>query len=206
METVSISPGWQFHTELPDGTEVTLNTASSVTYPRSFDGRDKREVSIQGEVFFDVAQNARQPFFVKAGNVVLQALGTSFNVNAYGDKDSVYTTLVSGSLKVKSEILKPGQQAAVALSDTASVKVSRANLSATGMWRQGYFSFNQSRIDEVMSELSRWYKWEISYAAGAKRVSFSATFCRRTSEADVLQTLRDNGIRFQKTGNRLLIQ
>lgn len=210
VHTLSISPGWQFHTTLPDGTAVVLNAASSVTYPGSFKGFSKREVEVKGEVFFDVAHNSRKPFFVKVKGVELQALGTSFNVNAYGDKDSVYTTLVSGSLKAvkgkSSALLQPGQQAAIALKDTTPIKVGKANLAQTGMWREGYFSFKQSRVDEVMQELSRWYKWDISFAPTAKSSSFSGVFCRRTSEAEALETLKAGGIQFQKTGNKIVIQ
>ena len=88
--------------------------------PVVFDGTTRR-VEINGEVFFNVAHNARRPFIVTAGSTEVQVLGTTFNVNAYKDEDAIKTTLITGKVKIlshvsshdESAILKPGQQAQV---------------------------------------------------------------------------------------------
>ncbi len=94
--------GGQYKLILADGTKVWLNAASSITYPTSFTGKN-REVNISGEVYMEVKKDAKKPFRVilKDGGEV-EVLGTSFNINAYGDdEEGIATTLLEGSVRVK---------------------------------------------------------------------------------------------------------
>lgn len=139
--TMATPKGGQYQLTLPDDTKVWLNAASSITYPAVFVG-NKREVKIAGEVYFEVAKNKQKPFVVDVDEKSLvEALGTSFNINSYTDEESIKTTLLEGSVRVlktnttatatspglqpkSSEaddklkgavILKPGQQATIAV-------------------------------------------------------------------------------------------
>ena len=113
-ENILTTPmGGKYHLGFPDGTEVWLNSASSITYPTAFEG-NQRFVKITGEVYFEVVHNPNMLFVVKAGNQVITDLGTSFNINANPDEGSITTTVLQGGVKIfvgsKTNLLFPGQQ------------------------------------------------------------------------------------------------
>ncbi len=84
---------------LPDGSTVTLNSNSKLTFPRKFKG-ERREVSIEGEAFFDVVRNPEKPFIIHAGNAQVKVLGTSFSVSAYPGNDRVEVIVETGKVQV----------------------------------------------------------------------------------------------------------
>lgn len=86
---------------LPDGTEVWLNGDSHLSYNRDF-GKRKREITLVGEAFFDVAHNTRAPLTVHAKDVNILVTGTAFNVRSYPGDDEVETALIRGSVEVSS--------------------------------------------------------------------------------------------------------
>jgi len=92
---------------LPDGTKIWLNAETTLKYPEKFTGKN-REVSLDGEAFFDVAKDEKKPFTVKTSDLDITALGTTFNVKSYSDEGTIETTLVYGSLCIKKEYA-PGQ-------------------------------------------------------------------------------------------------
>ena len=103
---------------LPDGTKIWLNAETTLKYPEKFTGKN-REVSLDGEAFFDVAKDEQKLFTVKTSDLDITALGTSFNVKSYSNEGTIETTLVTGSLCVKKEdvtekargiLLKPKQR------------------------------------------------------------------------------------------------
>jgi len=103
---------------LSDGTKVWLSARSQLRYRQSFTGKT-RDVTLEGEAYFEVAHNTRQPFRVMAGGQTVVALGTSFNVRAYAGEQDVKVTLVEGIISVTDEkskhevILKPSQEATI---------------------------------------------------------------------------------------------
>ncbi|WP_167616636.1 FecR family protein [Maribellus sediminis] len=84
---------------LPDGSVVALNSNSKLTFPKKFRG-DVREVSIEGEAFFDVIPNAEKPFVINAGDAQVKVLGTSFTVNAYPENKTVEVIVKTGKVQV----------------------------------------------------------------------------------------------------------
>src|SRR5690554_49281 len=84
---------------LPDGSFVTLNSNSTLHFPEKFEG-NIREVFITGEAFFDVTPDAAKPFIIHAGNAQVKVLGTSFNVHAYPDAETVEVTVESGTVQL----------------------------------------------------------------------------------------------------------
>jgi len=98
--TMSTPTGGQYQVTLPDGTRVWLNAASSITYPAAF-VENARNVKVTGEVYFEVARNKARPFIVDVdGKSLVEALGTSFNINSYADESHIRTTLFEGAVKV----------------------------------------------------------------------------------------------------------
>ncbi|WP_290709575.1 FecR family protein [Flavihumibacter sp. CACIAM 22H1] len=175
FNTMSTPVGGQYRLTLPDGTGIWLNAASSITYPTAFTGGE-RTVSITGEVYFEVAKNPRQPFKVKAGDQLIEVLGTHFNVNAYPEERSLATTLVEGSVKVSGIgtghtenpasaapvlILQPGQQAQFS---KGKLQLNQyPDLEETLAWKDGLFHFNGTNIETIMRNVARWYGVEVVY-------------------------------------------
>ena len=84
---------------LPDGTSVHLNSGSKLSYNSEYNG-NVREVTLEGEAFFDVIPNKDKPFIVKTSVFNIEVLGTSFNVSIYNDENIAETTLIEGKVKL----------------------------------------------------------------------------------------------------------
>ncbi|MDR0794172.1 MAG: FecR domain-containing protein, partial [Chitinophagaceae bacterium] len=151
--------------QLADGSQVWLNAASSITFPNIFAGNE-RNVSITGEVYFEVAHNAAKPFVVKVNEMKVEVLGTHFNINSYSDEDYVKTTLLEGKVKISNnnsnKILLPAQQAR--MDKTGALKIiNHVNIDEVMAWKEGNFLFENYDIYEVMKQLKRWYDIDVEY-------------------------------------------
>ncbi|SEW52999.1 FecR family protein [Chitinophaga arvensicola] len=179
--------GGQFRVVLPDGSRVWLNAGSSVRYPVAFNGT-RREVTLTGEAYFEVAADARMPFRVTAGAVVMDDLGTAFNVMAYPDEAQLKTTLVEGAVKVQRKeeavILKPGQQVAAG----QELKVQTVDTDEVIAWKNGEFSFNHNSIYEIMRQIARWYEVEVKFE-GQHDTYLSGNISRSANLSEVLRML-----------------
>ena len=85
---------------LPDGTKAWLNAGTELTYNEDY-GQKKRTLFLTGEAFFDVAKDKEHPFIVNTSDLIIQALGTQFNVKAYPEEKIITTTLVEGKIDVR---------------------------------------------------------------------------------------------------------
>jgi ferric-dicitrate binding protein FerR (iron transport regulator) len=189
--TMTTPKGGQYKLTLPDGSKVWLNAASSITYPAAFVGKE-RTVTIKGEVYFEVAKNENMPFHVKANNITVDVLGTSFNIMAYDDEPAIKTTLITGAIKVNGHLLKPGQQAVnERITDNADIEEAIA-------WKNGLFEFNQQSIVSIMQQISRWYDVDIQYQGTIKSKTFTGQISRYADIATVLQMMElTGGIHFK---------
>jgi ferric-dicitrate binding protein FerR (iron transport regulator) len=203
--TMTTPKGRQFSLVLPDGTQVWLNAASSITYPTAFVGND-RKVSITGEAYFEVTHNVSKPFHVNVNGMDVQVLGTHFNINAYGDDGNTKTTLLQGSIKVsvagKMQVVKPGQQTQVASNNIKLVP--DADIDAVMAWRNGFFSFENTGIKEIMKQLSRWYDVEVIYQGEPKDI-FTGEIDRNLTLSQVLKVLSDTKVKYRIEESRKLI-
>lgn len=207
--TVSTPNGRQFQLMLPDGSKIWLNAASSVTYPTAFKG-NLREVKITGEVYFEVKQEADNPFIVQIANgSQIQVLGTSFNVNAYNDEAAIYTTLLSGSVQIKNNgtapvVLKPGYQSRF-VRKTGALEVRRANEEAVMAWKQGYFHFDEADIRTIMRQIERWYDVDVTFAQVPAK-TFSGVIPRNVNVSQVFAILEATGnVHFKIEGNNVIV-
>ncbi|MGQ7868854.1 FecR family protein [Sunxiuqinia sp. sy24] len=99
-ESVITAPmGAKSSISLPDGSTVILNAGSVLKYSGDF-GKDIREVSLEGEAFFEVAKDKSKRFQVRTSDITVKAYGTKFNVKSYGDEKTIETTLVEGSISI----------------------------------------------------------------------------------------------------------
>jgi transmembrane sensor len=206
--TISTPQGGQYQIVLPDGSKVWLNAASSIKFPAMFTGTE-RNVELSGEAYMEIAKNLKQPFVVKASNTEIRVLGTSFNINAYGDEEAIKTTLIEGRVKVlkgsKGAVLKPGQQAVVVSSDQQDINVQSANIEQTLAWKNGLFNFNNLSLQQILRQLSRWYNIEIVYQQQIPSKSFSGEIQRDLNLSEVLEVLKDAGVHFTLEGRKLIV-
>ena len=159
--------GGEYSLVLSDGTKVFLNADSELKYPVEFsDG--KRIVDLKGEAYFEVHKDSLRPFVVRMNGSEVTVLGTSFNVNTYGDDGQIYTTLVNGSVRVSSvkngqaEVLKPGMQSVMDV-QSGQLTVREVDVEPYVAWREGRFVFRAMTLDLIMRQLQRWYDFEVFY-------------------------------------------
>ncbi|MGN6339964.1 MAG: FecR family protein [Ginsengibacter sp.] len=194
------------HVVLSDGSKVWLDVASSITYPVSFTGKE-RKVSITGEAYFEVAHDAMKPFYVNHRDMNIRVLGTHFNVNAFEDEGTdIKVTLLKGKVEVNNQIsketLKPGQQAIV----NNKIKIfNDVDLDEVMGWKNGYFEFNNSDLANVLSQVSRWYNVDVVYKGYNKPRQFMGEIQRDLNLSEILKILAKNGIQFQIEGNKLIV-
>ena len=157
-----IPKGTFYHLVLSDGTKVWLNADSKIKYPVSF-GKDKREVSLHGEGYFEVAKDSTRPFIVSTDKMDVKVLGTTFDVNTYEDEGKSFVVLVEGLVEVsagkgESRIITPGHMAEVNMYDVqAKIRVSRCDTEHYVAWKNGNFSFRNASLTEILKRVSRYY-------------------------------------------------
>lgn len=210
--TLSTPKGGQYQLTLPDGTNVWINAASSITFPTAFTGKD-RHVQITGEAYFEVAKNTHQPFFVDVevdGNEkeTIEVLGTKFNVNSYSNETSIATTLMEGNVKVtagkRSLLLKPGQQTQLKQQDQSITINLHPDLEKIIAWKQGLFNFNDADVPSVMRQLERWYDIQVRYEGAVPALRLKGELDRGVPLSGILKILPELGIRY-RLDNRTLI-
>lgn len=169
--------GWMFHSyrsparmllastdaetqliRLPDGSQVTLNRHSQLSYPETFGS--ERIVKLNGEAYFEVSKNPEKPFRVKTNSVTVSVLGTHFNVNAYAADSLIETTLLEGSVTVsnntngKQVILKPNETAVYRKSSGLLTMYSDNDADNEISWCKGILSFDNASMGEIARKLS----------------------------------------------------
>jgi transmembrane sensor len=207
--TVETPNGGQFLVQLPDGSKVWLNAASSLKFPADFGGLDRRVVELTGEAYFEIAKDKSRPFIVKTDSQQVQVLGTHFNVNAYHDEPDVKTTLLEGAVKVaaingQAIVLKPGEQA---VWQAKQLNVQVADLDEAIAWKNGYFRFNDEKLQSVMRKLSRWYDVEVKYVGNPSMEEFTGKISRNKNISQVLKVLESTkAVHFKLEGRRITVQ
>ena len=208
FNSISTPGGGQYKVVLPDGSEVWLNALSSIRFPTRFIGA-QREVEITGEAYFEVKSNTNQPFWVRSGDQVVKVLGTRFNLQAYFDEGAIRTTLLEGSVSVKSGSkqvqITPGQQVINNLNE--NLKVKEVDAEQAVAWKNGLFQFWNTELEEIMRQLSRWYKIEVEYVSPVYGRTFTGFISRDVTISNVLKMLEEAGdVRFGVEGNLVLVK
>lgn len=210
VNTLSTGVGETFNLRLSDGSSVTLNSASSLIFPVDLNTGAERIVDLKGEGFFNVSKNPKRPFIVKTGIQKVKVLGTHFNINNYSNEQFTTTTLLQGSVQVtnisnaEQVTLKPGQQSLVM--QGRDIMTNSANIKSVMAWKNGYFRFNQERIDVIMQTLSRWYPIEIIYEGDLPEEKFSGVISRNGNISAVLNMLSySKAVRFKVEGRRVTV-
>lgn len=210
--TMTTPKGRQFQFTLPDGTKVWLNAASSIRYPTSFN-EAKREVTIQGEAYFEVVQNAKAPFMVNVANKAkVEVLGTSFNISAYENDNSVQTTLVEGAVLVtsnnnlKAPVLLSPRDLAIINNGAQAIKVqSNVHLESILSWKNGMLNFEGVPFKDIMKQVERWYDIDVEYENGIPSIKFVGKVTRDLPLNGLLSALESTDVRFRVEGRKLIV-
>ena len=207
--TISTPRGGQYQVVLPDGSQVWLNAASSLRFPTSFTGNERR-VEITGEAYFEVAKNANLPFVVQVNTSEIKVLGTHFNIMAYNEEELLKTTLLEGSVQFTSgenhATLQPGQQSQ--LIKNGQVKIlDNVNIEEVVAWKNGMFHFEKMDIESLMRQISRWYDIEVVYQNHKSDDKFIADIPRNTNLSDALKALELTGkVQFDVEGKTVIVK
>lgn len=190
---------------LNDGSIVWLNSQSSIRYPVAFVG-DERQVEITGEAYFEVAKNLTKKFIVASNGLNIEVLGTHFNVNSYNDNKNIKVTLLEGSVKIikgaGTFILKPGQQAQVA---NEIQVLNGANIESVMAWKNGFFSFSGTSVEELMNILGRWYNVEIVFNKSIPNRQFGGQIATSANLSQVVKVLNESELKCALLNGKLVI-
>jgi transmembrane sensor len=209
--TIETPRGGKYQVNLPDGSKVWLNAASSLIYPTQFEGNE-RKVEVSGEAYFEVTPNKTMPFRVASRNQIIEVLGTHFNVNAYTDEPVIRTTLLEGLVSIKpdratgleNKVLKPGQES---LLGENGIKIQEADIEAVIAWKNGDFIFKEESLASIMRKVSKWYDVDVSYEKGInEKLIFSGLVSRSRNISAILSNMELTGkVHFKIEGRRIII-
>lgn len=164
ISTITVPAGQRVNLALPDGTNVWLNARSKMSYPAAFTG-DQREITLDGEAYFEVSHNAEKPFIVQTSKCKVEVLGTKFNVEAYSDSEDFNTALMEGSVKV---INNENPSGPVLLSPNHMVYLKNGKLSASPIsdfdvyrWKEGLICFRNMNFERLMLRFEKCYGIQI---------------------------------------------
>jgi transmembrane sensor len=205
MQLIATAAGEKKAVQLSDGTKINLNAGTQLYVPADY-GKKERKVKLQGEAFFEVAQDASHPFSIESDSTVTTVLGTSFNIRSY---DGFQIAVASGTVKISDAV--SGKTLAETL--TANKQLIRAdnhttisdiNVGIAGAWRSNIFYFNNNTIYEIGEELERQYNIKVivnGTATGHYNISFS-----REPLSKVLKVLAGlTGIEYQLKEDKVII-
>lgn len=162
-QTLYVPAGQRALLTLSDSSKVWLNANTTFTFPTTFSS-DTREVTIEGEGYFDIAHNASQPFVVKAGKYDVKVLGTEFNVLAYPENPEFEVSLLNGSVEViraggkNGRLIAPGQRIFM---EKNHLKIARIEHASYFMWKDGLISFDDEAFPEMVRKLERYFDLKI---------------------------------------------
>lgn len=206
---IIVPAGERFSLRLSDGTKVWINSESSLRYPVRF-GKGRREVEVRGNVYFEVTRDTSRPFVVLGRELVTEVLGTSFEVNLYGDGDETSATLVEGKVRVlagkHAVVMKPDEQIVfnTKSGDVEIIKVDAANMVR---WKDGVLVIDNERFDNVVWKLERWYGVTIINETGMRYdESFSGEFDREDIQVAIETICVNLGITYFMEKDRIVLK
>ncbi|HBL33653.1 MAG TPA: hypothetical protein DDZ96_07530 [Porphyromonadaceae bacterium] len=208
LNTLVVERGAEFHITLSDGTKIHLNSDSRLKYPTSFNEKERR-VYLEGEAYFEVAKNVNKPFIVCSGLTEVEVVGTQFNVNSR-NPESIKTTLVLGSVIVKSEKIEPVQLkpgfTAVLNPIEGILDVGNKDIRCYIGWKTGDYLFESTPLSDILNELAIWYDLTIDYQTNeADNEIFTGSLSRNLPIANLIQLIEQTNYLNIELKNKTLI-
>lgn len=193
--TLVIPPAAFYHLILSDGTRVWLNAETEITYPVQFTG-DQREVLLAGEAFFEVTQDPEHPFIVKTDDFEVKVLGTSFNINTYGDQGKAYAALQAGVIEMSESsgntlVLAPGQVAELDIRRPgALLTLSPMPIEQQLAWKEGLFCFRHTSLEEIFKQVERSYNVRFVFTGEVGEEYYTGDISRNVPLSSLLSVIR----------------
>jgi transmembrane sensor len=218
---VSTKNGSKSKLQLPDGTEVWLNSGSKISYGNDFTG-NTRQVTLKGEAFFEVVKDASRPFIIHTDAIDIKVLGTAFNVRSYPDEKVTETALIRGSVEItlhtnpdKKIILKPKEKLIVkndstsvnkgkaekdnkqipllTLTEVHTVNKGKDSAAMETLWTKNKLVFDGETLQQVALKIERWYGVKVTVQSDRlKQVEYNGVF-EDENLAEVLYALQLTG-------------
>lgn len=205
--SLRVPKGAEFKIVLYDGTEVWLNSESELRFPTVFTGNE-RKVELKGEGYFSVTHDDKLPFVVVAAGVRTKVYGTEFNVRSY-DVNDVNVTLVKGRVGVQRDdatreyALTPGENARF---EGDCPEITRVNVHKFTAWKEGYFYYENERVETIMNDLKRWYDFDVVYVGNrVKDLKFELWSSRDSNISTITGLLMKTNKVYMKLEGRTLI-
>ena len=208
--TLYIPKGGEYSLQLPDGSRVWLNSETSIRFPVCF-MKDRRDVYLSGEAYFEVAKDVLAPFHVHVEGGEVTVLGTSFNVSAYKEDITWQTTLVSGRVQVVADdskvVMKPAELYSVDR-QTGKGVLREVDTELYVSWKDGVYMFVSQRLEDIMSLISKWYDVDVFYQNSAvKDIIFSGRLKRYENAETLLRVFeRLGGVKFSVQGKTVIVE
>lgn len=206
INTIVVPRAGIYSLTLSDGTKVWINSESKLSYPVAFNG-EKREVTLSGEAYFEVAHNKNHPFIVHCNGNRVEVTGTEFNTEAYeGGKTT--TTLVSGGVVLTgnsgSVILTLGMQGIISGNEISTLSVNANQFSS---WKDGLFEFDNITLGDIVMKLSRWYDVDFVFEdASLANFTFTATFPKNENLSFIVKLIeRISSAQFSLTDGKVVV-
>lgn len=158
LNTLKVPYGQRTELVLPDSSKLWVNSGSLVKFPSKFNG-DKRQIFLEGEIFIEVSKDKTKPFTVKTPRFNVNVYGTTFNVKAYKNALEQRVVLVEGAVGVTAQGFEEGRMLpgeSLEITQTGLVK-KNVDTELYTSWKNGYLIFNQTPIEDILLELSRYY-------------------------------------------------
>ncbi|MEO8252839.1 MAG: FecR domain-containing protein [Flavobacterium sp.] len=188
---IKIPYGKTFIVTLSDGTVVNMNAGSSLKYPVQFIKGHNREVSLEGEAFFEVTKDKAHPFIVKTRGVDVRVLGTKFNVSSYKEDAEINTVLVEGSVSL-SDAAKPNQKAMLVPGEKGTWTTNQKEIAVEKVatrfyteWMNGELIFRKTAFRDIILKLERSYNVTIvNHKEALLDKKFNASFNKNIESID----------------------
>lgn len=207
--TLYVPKGKTYKLVLSDGTEVTLNADSKITFPVNFVADKKRAVALKGEAYFDVVRDSSRQFIVKTEAQNIEVYGTEFNVTSYEDDVVCRTILVNGSVGVSNSIaevrLKPGEMV-VSQQKEEDLEVETVDTHEFTAWLENKLIFRQRTFEEITKVLERKYDVTIrNEYEELNQQKFTATFKEKDIEQIFDLFSKSRAFTYSKEGQEITI-
>lgn len=181
-ENITFRTRWGEKAEisLPDGSVVLLNSGSTLTYNTDYNFRN-RKVRLEGQAFFDVAKDTRNPFTVGVGNIQINVHGTAFDVNGYKEDASIEVSLLRGHVSIANDQgnlladMRPDQKAIIRKDDFSQNRLIACNADTESVWRYNKLKIENEPLETVLHKMERWYGVHIQLSGSPKHKHYWLT-------------------------------
>lgn len=208
--TLAIPRGGEFYLTLPDGTQVWLNSETTLRFPARF-APGNREVELAGEAYFDVVRDRHAPFVVRTQVGEVCVLGTEFGISAYAE-ENMSATLVEGSIRFdandgNSAVVCPEQRLTYD-AEEGTITLEKVDTWIYTSWREQVFCFENRRLEEILTVLARWYNVEVSYESEAlKALKLSGTMDKYKEIRPFLQIFETGtDVKFEIRDRKIIVK